>query len=1152
MKVEIKNLVAHISDIHIRYGSRHEEYRIVFQRTIDDLKDKGVKRIVFSGDLFHIKITLSPNAVILAGWFLEELSKIAPVDIILGNHDLNLQSLDQGNAVEPIIKLLDGGYIIEKGVENIPVHQGVNNGIFFFVHSGFYNIDENIVYGVFSCYDNEMLVLNQEEKQENKKYIALFHGPVYGCRGNNGYELKGDHLMNLSAFDNFDMVLLGDIHEHESFKTKDSEVQNIAYASSLIQQDFSESIEKGYLIWDLDNHTFERCFVENDYGFAKLNISRGELIEERIEELKMSKNPKKTKVSIVWEEYQENYSVEKEKQIERLVKTKFGCETVSVDCQYISKQEEIESLNIDEDADYSDAEEFETLLREFVENSEYDNEEEVIELSNEIDKILDYTSQKGKKWYLDKLEVWNLFSFPNKVTTFDFNNLNGITGIFGKNFNGKSNIIRAVVWILYRKILGGGEAHRLNNMYTGEENAGGKIFLTIDSEKYFIERTIRVRTKKDGTPDVSYGIEYKKLEGLEGEDKKWKSIDSDKAATEKKEKSNIIVESIGTFEDFTKVVLQAQSGEGNFLNMSQQPKNDLINKYLGLEIFRDRYEYAKQIYNEIKSKQKHLGDPKEYEIKIEEEEKLIVENEESIKEYTLEKGETENKVEQIDNKILELTKSITKVEPTKFSTTQEVNNAIEKQKETNQNSSNQIQELETFLSTNFKKELPNEDLDSPSVIESKITDEQSSFISNKESYIKIEKWLSENPKKQELDIEPLNKKVTDIESAISKLNDKLIISKGKKCPTCNSVQQVADVELENKCVEDIKRGQEALEIVKASVLESKNISIHNNNYDKEENRLGALKNTLQTNKLNLDKYKKDLELSKSIFEIKSHNKIVDEKTSSLDSFRKLLINGENDILELEKEIKIIDSNKEFVSKNLTINEEIKEYEFEKKSQRLIVHQLNEKIIDLKSKNSVSNKNIENFKQNLESIKEAEKSYKKYTIYLQAVHRDGIPAKIIKKKLPVINYKINSILRNLVDFKIEILIKDNGDIKEMFYFNSLEKDALPMSMASGAQNFVGSVAIRDSLHFVSTLTKPSLCIIDEGFGSLDDDLTIAMEGVFNYLKNKYKNTWVITHKNEIKDFVDNIIQVSKSQVGLTEEQIEENPNCGISVFDIQNN
>jgi hypothetical protein len=59
-------------------------------------------------------------------------------------------------------------------------------------------------------------------------------------------------------------------------------------------------------------------------------------------------------------------------------------------------------------------------------------------------------------------------------------------------------------------------------------------------------------------------------------------------SAEKAEKSNIIIESLGTFEDFTKVVLQSQSGEGNYLNMSQQPKNDLINKYLGLEIFRDR------------------------------------------------------------------------------------------------------------------------------------------------------------------------------------------------------------------------------------------------------------------------------------------------------------------------------------------------------------------------------------------------------------------------------------------------------------------------------------------------------------------------------------------------------------------------------------
>jgi DNA repair exonuclease SbcCD ATPase subunit len=59
----------------------------------------------------------------------------------------------------------------------------------------------------------------------------------------------------------------------------------------------------------------------------------------------------------------------------------------------------------------------------------------------------------------------------------------------------------------------------------------------------------------------------------------------------------------------------------------------------------------------------------------------------------------------------------------------------------------------------------------------------------------------------------------------------------------------------------------------------------------------------------------------------------------------------------------------------------------------------------------------------------------------------------------------------------------------------------------------------------------------------------MKKVFDYLKNKYQNILTITHKTEIKDFVDNIIQVTKDKNGLTKEQIEENPNAGVSQFNI---
>ena len=296
--VKIKNSIAHISDIHIRYGSRHKEYRGVFQRTIDKLTIQKPKRIAITGDLFHIKINLSPNSVELAGWFLQELSKIAPVDLILGNHDLNLQSLEQGNSIEPIVKLIKDGYIVQKGAKKLPTHKGDGHGIFFFLHSGFYNVGSDIVYGIYSCLDNEILTL--KKKLKTKTYIAMFHGPVYGSRGNNGYELHdSEHMMKLSVFNNFDIVMLGDIHEHQAFSLRNSENENIAYPGSLVQQDYGESIEKGYIVWDLKTKKFSREFIPNDYGFSSLHISKGELFEERINDLKLSNNPKKTKVSVV-------------------------------------------------------------------------------------------------------------------------------------------------------------------------------------------------------------------------------------------------------------------------------------------------------------------------------------------------------------------------------------------------------------------------------------------------------------------------------------------------------------------------------------------------------------------------------------------------------------------------------------------------------------------------------------------------------------------------------------------------------------------------------------------------------------------------------------------------------------------------------------
>lgn len=1143
----MKDKIVHISDVHIRFGSRHEEYDIVFDRTIESVKKIKPRRIVITGDLFHIKINLSPNAITIAGKFLKELSKIAPVDVSPGNHDWNSQSPGQGNSITPIVELIENGYIVTKEIKTIPVPKE-GNGIYFYRDSGFYNIDNEIVYGIYSCFDNEILTLTKKEK--DKKYIALFHGPINGCIGDNGYEMKGDEIINLSIFNNFDMVMLGDIHEHQSFALKGSEVDNVAFSGSLVQQGYGEDISKGYLIWNIEKNTFERILIPNDYGFSKLNISAGENIEQRIREMPLSFDKTKTKVSIEYEDYEENYSVELIKQIEHTVKKIHGCRSVDVSWNSITREVENKEIKIEE-IDYKNTEQFKDLLIKFLEEKEFEDIDDVIELSKEIDSKLSFPkdSSKGIRWEPIKMVVNNLFMFPEEDVVFDFEKRKGITGIMGENYCGKSNSIKALVWILYKKMLGGGKSDKLVNLYTKSNEGYGKFYLRISGEEYCIERGVIVKHKKDGTSDVSYKINYTKKVG-----DKWVKEDSDESATQKKDAEKVISEAIGSFEDFITVTLQSQSSSGSssggYLTLSQQPKNDLVNKYLGLEPFRDRYTVGNNTFNKVKATQKALGDPIELEEKIKTEEESIEKETKELNGFEKEKIEVYDEIEKCNKEIIKETKKLINIENLSETDENIINQKIKLEKEEKEKEEKQIPDIKIWLKSNFKKEAPKPSTNlNKRQIETELNTKREKFQKDKDDYNKTEKWINENKKKEKVDTKPIEEKISEIGVALSKLNDKLTISKGEKCPTCGHVKQVANPEVEKDCIEKIKRGKEALEIQKNLLKDANEIDEYNNKIDKKTNELTALTNSLTKLKQDIDKLKEDLELDTKISEILKHNEEVENKSTKFDDLKETVKNREEQIKYLNEQLELLNKNKDALEKNKKINEKIKEIENDIKAYKTQNLQLDEKIKELSSSISVSKNNIENYSEKLKTIRNSEKIYKKYSIYLQAVHRDGIPALIIKQKLPIVNHRINNLLKNIVDFKIELSVNKNGDIEEMFYFGNDKERSLPLSMSSGSQGFLGSIAIQDALHFVSKLPKPSLCMIDEGFGSLDEKHTMDISVIFSYFKNRYRNTIIITHRNEIKDFVDNIIQVSKTTKGLTEEQLKENKHAGISVYDM---
>ncbi len=926
-----------------------------------------------------------------------------------------------------------------------------------------------------------------------------------------------------------------------------------AYSGSLIQQNFGESIDKGYLMWDTNTCTHERKFILNDFGFAKIDIAKGEDVEERVEFIKFSNNKKKTKIYIIWEDYEENYSIEKENQIKRLVKDKYGCESVRIEFKEM-RRDIVDVKEEDETRQYT----FEEIFKEWVKDGEFNIEDdlmlELIDFSREVDKALEIDESKLNyidDWDLNSIEISNILSFDKKPIKIDFDAINGLTGIFGKNFNGKSNVVKAIVWGLYKEILGGNQnsSKYLVNIYTDSDSGYVIINLTINGEKYKITRRIVSKNGKN-TFNTSYEKLVKKYDNdgnFLGES--WEDKLSDKKTGEQREVQELVKEAIGIFDDFTKTSLQAQGGEGDYISQEQQPKNNLIGRFLGLESYKERHEYAKDFFNEVKRKQKDLGNAIEIEDRIKDIEKQIEEKQKELASFKGEKEMSEIKQNDINDDIIELTKKLDKIEDSGI-TSKEAAEIQLKQLESGISKLNEdISNTEEWLSKNFKKELPFQEGENIESFKKKI-DAEDSQLKIAESNLKtINSFISNNPKKKEIDVSEFPAQIQGLKDKLTELNNKLPTYQGKCCPTCGNVQRKADPIKEEECLHDIKITRELVDFKEKKIKENEAIISNNKKIDESVEKIALAEQTISIKKDAIKLLQDKINLIEGSKDIVAHNKMVDDKTRELKTKKESLDRDNKKVEEIKEKIVKFESNKDKVKKNAKIQEQIDDKKELLKTYKLSTFNLDKNINTAYGELKVLENNKGNYGEKLKDIKNSERLFKKYNIYLQAVHRDGIPAAIIRRKLPIINSKINSILSEVVDFKIELEILPNGDVVESFFFSEDKSDTLPLASASGSQRFIASIVITEALRYMSRLTKPSIRIIDEGFGTLDDELTMGVVNILNYLRNKYKNVLFITHRNEIKDFADNTIEVIKVTEGLDQEIIDKNPKAGISKITI---
>lgn len=557
--------IYHIADIHIRNLKRHQEYRTVFLRTVDAIKNTiGPNDIIYlAGDIVHAKTDMTPELVQSVQEFFKLFADIAPTILITGNHDCNLNNKSRLDALTPIVNALN------------------HPNLYYLKDSGIYEIADKH-FTVMSVFDKPKDFIRANTFNAEYK-IALHHGAVNNALTDIGFRLVNDHV-NTDLFDGYNITLLGDIHKPAQYLNQE---KTIAYAGSLIQQNHAEALIHGMLVWDTKTSQAEFVVIENDICYYTLEIDHAQYtpIPNSLEDKSI-----RLRVKV------QNTETADLKQIIADVKTQFNIEeyTIQKINDFTQNKTRAQKINI---GDVRDVEYQNELISKYLENK-FALDDDVLDGIRYVNRTVNsglpsLEISRNVSWIPKKFEFSNMFSYGEN-NVIDFTNMSGVYGIFAPNASGKSTMLDAITYCIFDKCGRTSKASSvLNNKSTSFKC---KFNFELDNKNYFIEKTgtkgrgdhVRVDVNFYSFDDTGQQI------SLNGK--------------ERSETNDHIRNLLGTYEDFVLTALSVQNNNTGFIDMAQKDRKDLLAQFLDINIFEDLYKIAsadiKEVYTLIKEYQK--------------------------------------------------------------------------------------------------------------------------------------------------------------------------------------------------------------------------------------------------------------------------------------------------------------------------------------------------------------------------------------------------------------------------------------------------------------------------------------------------------------------------------------------------------------------
>ena len=923
--------IVHIADVHWRGLSRHEEYILAFNDFFIKARDCNPDVIYVGGDIVHSKTQgISPELIQSLCWWFNKMASICPVHVILGNHDGLILNKDRQDAITPIIK----------AINNPNIHLLKHTGIYDTGHQGF-------KWCVFSCFDEENWVDVHPDPSDIN--IALFHGSVRGSLTDFDWQLGGE--VNLGFFKDYDFALLGDIHKRQFLDKR----KTVAYCGSTIQQNYGETPDKGFLFWDIrgkDDFDVEYIPVKNIHPF--ITVDWQEDVNTTLVECKY--HPRQSRFRIKADGFISQADAKRLRK--QLKKTHNAKEVVfKIESTFDSEKNLVDQTN-DKSLNLRDANVQIELIKAYYESHDL-NETQWEKLNLMTSQYIDAISKSGEdnrnsKWTINSMKFDNTFSYGSN-NYINFDNLQGITGIFGRNARGKSSIIGSLVYGLFNSS-DRGSIKNLHIINTRFNRCSASIDISVAGIPYRITReTIKKQSKKDIWAPTS--LRFSKL-NASGD------IIEDLTDEQRRETEKILRKTIGTSEEFLMTSLSSQGEINNFIKEKAAARKGILSNFLDLEVFDKMSELAKKESGPLRSKINVLATEnwsEKYDHCLS-----------KIDDHMLIKVSCENKIEDIESIIKEMKSSIN--EDTEYISQTSVN----KKKNNCGKIKKEIKILE------FKK---SDLIDSISEQTEKIKKIENFLVNfdlkgikkKRDSKRKIKQALIEL--KGNLRLE--RKELENIEKSVKILDQ---VPCGDSFPTC-------------KFIKNSHRNKKKLEKQEEKVTF---ISIKVDDIDNE------LENLSEDYEKKIEQHNAILaSKSKFVDEISERKIEIERAIQTIASLKRQLNNAEQDY---KNTLAIYNSQDS--SNFQEIHDRVNQLEKDRKQINLKRDASISQIASWRSKRDLYKKNSEDYKQ-------INKELKLYDMFIQATSKRGIPVQLLYSLLPKINSEILKILQGVVDFTIEL-------------------------------------------------------------------------------------------------------------------------------------